>query len=111
MRFKLVSVINTVCSYTIHYSITFHCCLLIRHSKLRLRFGNFWTLCVIQLSKTKKLKRKVEYLDQSLEGRSKEQDDSSEQGDLLETQGDRGSLETNQDVSEKEELERLVQSS
>ena len=50
-------------------------------------------------------------MDQPLEGRSKEQGDSSEQGDRLQTQGDSGSLQTNQDVSEQEELERVVHSS
>ena len=75
------------------------------------RFGNFWAFCIIQSSKIKKLKRNVQYLDQSLGGRSKEQEDSSEQGDLLQTQGDSGNLQTNQDVSEQEELERFVQSS
>ena len=68
-------------------------------------------MCIIQSSKIKKLKKKVQYLDQSLGGRSKEQEDSSEQGDLLQTQGDSGNLQTNQDVSEQEELERFVQSS
>ena len=45
------------------------------------------------------------------DGRSKEQEDSSQQGDLLQTQGDNGNLQTNQDISEQEGLERLVQSS
>ena len=50
-------------------------------------------------------------MDQWLGGRSKEQEDSSEQGDLLQTQRESGNLQTNQDVSKQEELERFVQSS
>ena len=43
--------------------------------------------------------------------RLKEREDSGEQGDLLQNQENSWILQTNQDVSEQEELETLVQSS
>ena len=59
LRLNLSMLSTLYVATLLHYSITFHCCLLIYHSKLHLRFGNFWALRIIQSSKIKKLKRKV----------------------------------------------------